>query len=173
VNHLLLNIFILFLPSLRGGGEGIENNISTPIVIPSLCLKGGGQYLIIYQPAVLIAGATVDSSTTTMMTNDKMIDDERLLLHGEEEQLLGLPKHDPTAKMTEEGGVVDEFGLLTSGQAIIQGMVLEELELPPRVVVTTEVGEGSTSDLSSDDEDFLDLLVDTLDCGDFDPELFV
>lgn len=125
---------------------------------------------------MLIAGATVDpSSTTTMMTDDKMIDSERLLLQGveEEDQLLGLPTHDPTAKMTEEGGVVDEFGVLTSGQAIIQGMVLDELKLPPHVVVTTEVGEGSTSDLSSDDEDFLDLLVDTLDCGDFDPELFV
>ena len=126
-----------------------------------------------------MAGATVDSfsTTTTMMTDDKMIDNERLLLQGgeEEEQLLGLPKHDPTAKMTEEGGVVDEFGVLTSGQAIIEGMVLDELNLPPQeVVVTTEGGEGgSTSDLSSDDEDFLDLLVDTLDCGDFDPELFV
>jgi hypothetical protein len=134
-------------------------------------------YNIIYQPAVLIAGATVDSSTT-MMTDDKMIDSERQLLQGveeEEKQLLGLPKHDPTAKMTGEGGVVDEFGVLTSGQAIIEGMVLDELKLPPQeVVVTTEGGEGgSTSDLSSDDEDFLDLLVDTLDCGDFDPELFV
>ena len=109
------------------------------------------------------------------MTDDKMIDSERLLLQGveEEDRLLGLPKHDPAAKMTEEGGVVDEFGVLTSGQAIIEGMVLDELKLPPHVVVTTEVGEGSTSDLSSDDEDFLDLLVDTLDCGDFDPELFV
>jgi len=125
---------------------------------------------------VLIAGATVDSSSATaMMTDDKMIDSERLLLQGveEEDQLLGLPKHDPTAKMTEEGGVVDEFGVLTSGQAIIEEMVLDELKLPPHVVVTTEGGEGSTSDLSSDDEDFLDLLVDTLDCGDFDPELFV
>ena len=137
-------------------------------------------YNIIYQPAVLIAGVTVDSSstTTTSMTDDKMIDNERLLLQGgeEEEQLLGLPKHDPTAKMTEEGRVVDEFGVLTSGQAIIEGMVLDELKLPPQeVVVTTEGGGegGSTSDLSSDDEDFLDLLVDTLDCGDFDPELFV
>jgi hypothetical protein len=134
-------------------------------------------YNIIYQPAVLIAGVTVDSSstTTTSMIDDKMIDSERLLLQGieEEEQLLGLPKHDPTAKM--KGGVVDEFGVLTSGQAIIEGMVLDELKLPPQeVVVTTEGGEGgSTSDLSSDDEDFLDLLVDTLDCGDFDPELFV
>lgn len=125
---------------------------------------------------MLIAGATVDSSSATaMMTDDKMIDSERLLLQGveEEDQLLGLPKHDPTAKMTEEGGVVDEFGVLTSGQAIIEEMVLDELKLPPHVVVTTEGGEGSTSDLSSDDEDFLDLLVDTLDCGDFDPELFV
>ena len=125
---------------------------------------------------MLIAGATVDSSSATaMMTDDKMIDSERLLLQGveKEDQLLGLPKHDPTAKMTEEGGVVDEFGVLTSGQAIIEEMVLDELKLPPHVVVTTEGGEGSTSDLSSDDEDFLDLLVDTLDCGDFDPELFV
>lgn len=119
---------------------------------------------------MLIAGATVDF-TTTMMTDDKMIDDKRQLLQGEgeEEQLLGLPKHDPMAKR----GVVDEFGVLTSGQGIIEGMVFNELKLPPQVVVTTEGGEGSTSDLSSDDEDFLDLLVDTLDCGDFDPELFV
>ena len=144
--------------------------------IPFVSGGWGTTPIIIYQPAVLIAGATVDtSSTTTMMTDDKMIDSERLLLQGveEEDQLLGLPKHDPAAKMTEEGGVVDEFGVLTSGQAIIEGMVLDELKLPPHVVVTTEVGEGSTSDLSSDDEDFLDLLVDTLDCGDFDPELFV
>lgn len=125
---------------------------------------------------MLIAGATIDSTPSTMMTDDKMIDSERLLLQGEEEeeeQLLRLPKHDPTAKMTKEGGVVDEFGVLTSGQAIIEGMVLDELKLLPDVVVTTEGGEGSISDFSSDDEDFLDLLVDTLDSGDFDPELFV
>lgn len=115
---------------------------------------------------MLIAGATIDSS---LMTDDKMID-QRLLQGKEEEQqqLLGLPKHDPTAKMTEGG--VDEFEDLTSGQAIIQGVFLDESKLP-HIVVTTEGG-SSTSELSSDDEDFLDLLIDTLDC-DFDPELFV
>lgn len=113
------------------------------------CVPPLGDNLYIYQPAVLIAGATIDfSETTDEMTERRW-----------EQQLPGLPKHDLTAAM-EEG--VDACGVLKSGQAMGQGAVADG------------TFEGSSSESSDDDndEDFLDLLVNTLD-GDFDADLFI
>lgn len=96
---------------------------------------------------MLIAGATIDfSKTTDEMTQRRW-----------EQQPPRLLKHDLTAKMKG----LDYDGVFESGQAMCHGAVVEG---------TFEKSSPESSD-DDNDEDFLDLLVNTLD-GDFDLELF-
>lgn len=127
-------------------------------------------------PAVKITGANFDSSTD--------------LKQSTQQQLPGLPLCNSSAKNEMEGevaggpvlsgGTPEEASVEAAGSAN-QGLDQDKITLtamdcdltkiePTKVDVSSL--ESISPETSDDDGDFLDLLVDTLDC-DFDPELLI
>ena len=114
------------------------------------------------QPIILPAvksGALFDSMDKTIVNNQQ---------EQEKVQLSGLPTCDSTVTKTEK----KEDTMNSSGST----PDIDTMSVEAEITVLSQVNDITTSDSSStestDDEDFLDLLVDTLD-GEFDPELLI
>jgi hypothetical protein len=135
-----------------------------------------------YLPAVEIAGANFDS-----------FKDETTERWGEKRPSAHLPERDSRAKTTKGGNEVG--GQVSSSEDVrVREAASADREVAPHVIFTSgEISspeasdddnqeaashcmftssESSFSESDDDDKDFLDLLVDSLDC-DFDPDLFV